>query len=590
LYIRKNTIGSETISNSIDLPNASGASQSFSGMSNAINSCTYIIDSNIIANINNNSSVGSCTGLWCGSPSAHYTINQNTIKNIKANTSFTGIHINRSASVNTNTTIRGNAITNITSDNATAAVTFDGINLGLGANLVIQNVEVSNNFIANFALNSSNTNTGSVFTGIKYDVGRFSSNYQYNPKAATTSFFNNLISLGTNLSSDCQIYGIYEMQWDAVTTNMYHNTISLTGTSPSGSAQKTYCIFKTLQTTNSVPLNNSNGTRNIRNNIFNNSRSISGGASNTIHYSLQLISNATTVDYNNHYVSSTGSGNFRAQLNTQNNSNNTNSTADYTDIATWRTALTTSRENNSLNVDPQFANASGSIPQNYTKSVVTNGVSIATITTDYFAVQRENPPQMGAIELPTPIPLPVELSKINAKCHGTFNEINWTTASEHNSSHFNVERTRDGYLWDLVATAEAAGNSNTLIEYSVQDLFPNAGINYYRIVQFDFDGAKETFDPVSVSCDEDIDGVFLSTYPNPGSGDFIVELSNSKFGGDGILQICDVKGSIILENIVQLHKGKNNFYISNPHLKSGLYYVVVKDKYNKSFTCKYIVN
>jgi hypothetical protein len=388
LYIRKNTIGSETISNSIDLPNASGASQSFQGMSNGINTCTYIIDSNIIANINNNSSVGSCTGMWCGSGSAHYTINQNTIKNIKANSSFTGININRSASINTNTTIRGNVISNISSDNSTAAVTYDGINLGLGANQVTQNVEISNNFIANFTLSSSNTNTGSIFSGIKYDVGRFSTNYA-TTKASTTNFFNNIISLGSNISSDCAIYGIYEMNWDAVTTNMYHNTINITGSSPAGSTTKTYCIYKTLQTTNgSNTFNNLNGTRDLRNNQLINSRTISGGASNTVHYSLQLISNSTTVDYNNHYVSSTGSGNFRAVL----------GSTDYMDITSWRTALTTSRENNSLNLDPVFTNSTGTNSWDYAKSTSTNGITISGYTRDFWNVARGNPPQMGAYE------------------------------------------------------------------------------------------------------------------------------------------------------------------------------------------------
>jgi hypothetical protein len=106
----------------------------------------------------------------------------------------------------------------------------------------------------------------------------------------------------------------------------------------------------------------------------------------------------------------------------------------------------------------------------------------------------------------------------------------------------------------------------------------------------DLDGTKETFDPVSVACDEEINVTFMSTYPNPGSGDFIVELINSKLEGDGILQISDAKGSIILENIIQLHKGKNSVYISNHQLIKGFYYVIVKDQYNESFTCKHIIN
>ncbi|MEN9304120.1 MAG: hypothetical protein RL264_2549 [Bacteroidota bacterium] len=394
LYIRKNIIGSETVANSIDLPNATGASQTFSGISNAINTCTYIIDSNFIANINNASSVGGCTGMWCASGTAHYTINNNTLKTIKANSSFTGININRSASVNTTTTIRNNIISGITSDNTTGAILYDGINLGLGSNTVTQNIEISNNFIANFSLNASNTNTGSVFIGIKYDVGRFSTTYATS-KSATTNFFNNIISLGSNISSDCQIYGIYEMQWDAVTTNIYHNTINITGASPSGSTQKTYCVFKTLQTTNISGVtpntfNNLNGTRNILNNLFINTRTSCGSQLSNNHYSIGLISNDLTIDFNNHFVSSTGSGNFRAVL----------GNAEFTDITSWRSALQNSREQNSLNVDPQFFNSSGNTPQDYYKYNITNGAPqlLPSYPKDHLVNTRANPPQMGALE------------------------------------------------------------------------------------------------------------------------------------------------------------------------------------------------
>ena len=40
------------------------------------------------------------------------------------------------------TTIRNNIISGITSDNTTGAILYDGINLGLGANTVTQNVEI----------------------------------------------------------------------------------------------------------------------------------------------------------------------------------------------------------------------------------------------------------------------------------------------------------------------------------------------------------------------------------------------------------------------------------------------------------------
>jgi hypothetical protein len=94
------------------------------------------------------------------------------------------------------------------------------------------------------------------------------------------------------------------------------------------------------------------------------------------------------VNYNNHFSSTTGVGNFRAQLDV----------ADYTDIASWTAAFTNSSEVSSLNVDPIFINANGNLPADFNKSVITNGVAISGYNLDFFSVSRNNPPQMGAIE------------------------------------------------------------------------------------------------------------------------------------------------------------------------------------------------
>ena len=598
IYIKNNVIGSETIANSIETTTT--GSNDLTGISVGIPTANYFIDSNKIMNLTNSSTTTgarSVQGIHFGgiaiSQTSNYTVRYNQIKNFKTSSTtptltMVGINIDRllpgvSPTVATTNTISHNIIQNFTSTNTTSAAnSIQGIYVSLFTNNAVpatptpnQTTTISNNFISDLYLNASNTNTGASISGICYEVGSGSTIDR--SSTVTSSFTNNIISLGNGVSNDCLIFGIRERGTGGATNSFYHNTINIGGSSPSSSSAKTYAILKDMTGTPGTTASH-NGTRNIRNNIFNNTRSISGGASNTIHYSLQLISNATTIDYNNHYVSSTGSGNFRAVL----------GSTDYTDIASWRTALTTSRENNSLNVDPQFTNAASTSAIDYDKDATLDCPKIDAAPTDYFGASRASTAQMGAIEIQSS--LPVELLNIHALCHGTFTEINWFTASEHNSSYFNVERSREGYLWEVVATLEAAGNSNTLIEYSYQDLNPNAGTTYYRIAQVDQDGTKETFDPISVACDEDIDGTFISTYPNPGSGDFIVELTNSKLEGDGILQISDAKGSIILENIIQLHKGKNSVFISNHQLKSGFYYVIVKDQYNESFTCKHVVN
>lgn len=585
-YIKNNLIGSETIANSIETTTT--GSNDLTGISVSIPVSNYFIDSNKIINITNTSTTNgarSVQGIHCSgtaTATSNYTIRYNQIKNFKTSSitptlTMVGINIDRLSNqptVATSSTISNNVIQNFTSTNtASAPNSIQGVYVSLFTSSTVatpnQTLTISNNFISDLYLNVSNTNEGANISGICYEVG--SGTTIDRSSSITSSFTNNIISLGNGVSNDCLIFGIWERGVGGATNNFYHNTIHIGGVSPATSAIKTYGFFK-----NST--NAQNGTRNIRNNIFNNSRAISGGASNTIHYSLHLTSNATTIDYNNHYVSSTGSGNFRAVL----------GTTDYTDIASWRTALTTSRENNSLNIDPQFTNAASTSAIDYDKDATLNCPKIDAAPTDYFGASRTATAQMGAIEIQSS--LPVELVNIHALCHGTFTEIKWFTASEHNSSYFNVERSREGYLWEVVATLEAAGNSNTLIEYSYQDLNPNVGTSYYRIAQVDQDGTKETYDPVSVSCDEKINVNSLSTYPNPGSGDFVIELVNFDLEGEGLLQITDAKGATQLQQRIQLDKDVNSIFVSNHNLKPGFYYVIVKDKHNESITCKHVIH
>ncbi len=62
-------------------------------------------------------------------------------------------------------------------------------------------------------------------------------------------------------------------------------------------------------------------------------------------------------------------------------------------------------------------------------------------------------------------PLPVELVSFTGACDEGIINLTWQTASEFNSSHFDVEKSRDGENWQLLTTLPSAGTSNELITY-----------------------------------------------------------------------------------------------------------------------------
>jgi len=96
------------------------------------------------------------------------------------------------------------------------------------------------------------------------------------------------------------------------------------------------------------------------------------------------------------------------------------------------------------------------------------------------------------------ISLPVTLLHFEGQEIGGSNILNWATASESNSDYYDVEFSRDAYSWYSLGTVSAAGNSNMTLDYSFVDVTPLSTINYYRLVQYDWDGNFEIYGPIAI--------------------------------------------------------------------------------------------
>ncbi len=102
------------------------------------------------------------------------------------------------------------------------------------------------------------------------------------------------------------------------------------------------------------------------------------------------------------------------------------------------------------------------------------------------------------VRLSNPVSLPVELTQFEATPYPQWNVIKWTTASENNSSHFDLEVSIDGEDWRKITSKSAAGNSTEEIKYSYIDYNINSLV-YYRLQQFDIDGQFKTYGPISIT-------------------------------------------------------------------------------------------
>ncbi|OHX66933.1 hypothetical protein NH26_11545 [Flammeovirga pacifica] len=112
-----------------------------------------------------------------------------------------------------------------------------------------------------------------------------------------------------------------------------------------------------------------------------------------------------------------------------------------------------------------------------------------------------------------PVDLPVELTYFEANVINNEVELSWETATEINASHFLVQRSTDKSNWETIGEVEASGNTNYAIEYEFVDESP-LKIAYYRLHQFDFDGANELFGPIKVQLNNSLSDFDVVLMPN----------------------------------------------------------------------------
>jgi hypothetical protein len=174
----------------------------------------------------------------------------------------------------------------------------------------------------------------------------------------------------------------------------------------------------------------------------------------------------------------------------------------------------------------------------------------------------------------------VELLSFNASCIEDQNLLSWQTASENNSSYFDIEKSRGGETWDVIGQQVAAGNSNVLLTYQFVDEEKNTGTVYYRLNQIDVDGKNEYFGPVAVNCEKNDFEVI--TFPNPSNGNFWVKIQSNE-GYSAKFKLVDIKGNVLLTDNITIQEGINVYPITHV-LQTGMYFIHVQNSKDQKIT------
>lgn len=173
--------------------------------------------------------------------------------------------------------------------------------------------------------------------------------------------------------------------------------------------------------------------------------------------------------------------------------------------------------------------------------------------------------------------LPVEFVEFNATKNNGFALLTWTTAWEENNDYFIVERSIDGI--NFLALDKVEGNITTQVNshYLYKDYSAPGGIVYYRLAQYDLDGAVH-YSVVRSIYSEKGNEVFI--VPNPNSGSFTVSFASAPQADIRMSLINTLGQEVYIES---LHSESGNFskHLHLENLASGIYYLHLQgDEYN----------
>ena len=170
-------------------------------------------------------------------------------------------------------------------------------------------------------------------------------------------------------------------------------------------------------------------------------------------------------------------------------------------------------------------------------------------------------------------PLPIDLVSFDASLDGDKVQLKWVTSSEINNSHFVLERSLDGIRFEELGQVAGAGNSSETLIYSFSDERPFDGINYYRLLQVDFDGTSEYFEVITIKTDNE--GMVFNIFPNPVKNIANLQLDEN-ISSEAHVEILNINGKLIEVLPINQIGGTKEVNVSN--LVSGVYFLRLVDR------------
>jgi hypothetical protein len=177
-------------------------------------------------------------------------------------------------------------------------------------------------------------------------------------------------------------------------------------------------------------------------------------------------------------------------------------------------------------------------------------------------------------------PLPVTLVEFTATAQGNDALLHWSTASEKNNDHFEVEASADGQTFIRIGTIAGHGNTVQPQQYRFLDLGIAryvANPVYYRLRQVDFDGMF-SYSPVRSVHTSSLANFGAQLYPSPvGATDTPQLTVHTTAAGLVCWQVTDALGRTALSQSSAVSAGTTTLWLNQVvKLAPGVYVLRVQ--------------
>jgi hypothetical protein len=179
--------------------------------------------------------------------------------------------------------------------------------------------------------------------------------------------------------------------------------------------------------------------------------------------------------------------------------------------------------------------------------------------------------------------LPVTWKDVKATVKEEGNLIQWTTSSEKNTSHFEVEYSYDAKTFFKASNdIKAAINSTTDKSYDFMHLEEYGELVYYRIKQVDLDGKVDYSKAVVAKRTSKLPEFHVSMYPVPLNVQDLTVRIQTVQKTDITITINDLLGRSVYTERVSPQGYATDHKLSLGYLQNGTYHVTIDNGLNKS--------